>query len=176
MIRRFLLVSIISLLSVASYGARTSVSESAQPRSLCDPNPPVANLNFTLKDMNGKPVALSAHKGRVLLLDFWATWCAACKIEIPNFVELGKRYSSMGLVVVGVSVDDPPSKLRSFAKEFRMNYPVLVGDGRKDLMEAFGSPEAFPTTFVISRDGKVCRAHAGYTPKEQIEREIRSLL
>jgi peroxiredoxin len=79
-------------------------------------------------------------------------------------------------VIAGVSIDDPPEKLKPFAEQFHMNYPVLVGLGHDDLQDAFGPPVAFPTSFLIKRDGTVCREHAGFTPKEEFEREIKALL
>lgn len=135
-----------------------------------------ANLNFTLKDMNGKDVTLSAYQGKVILLDFWATWCGPCKVEIPGFVELYQKYGPQGFVVLGVSVDDPVSKLKPFAAKLKMNYPVLVGAGHDDLQESFGPLIGFPTSFLIGRDGKICTEHTGLVPKEQFEREIRALL
>src|SRR4051812_34019602 len=82
-----------------------------------------ANLDFTLKDADGKDLHLSDYKGKVILLDFWATWCGPCKYEIPAFVELQERYGSQGLQVIGVSVDDTAEKLPPFVKQFKMNYP-----------------------------------------------------
>jgi thiol-disulfide isomerase/thioredoxin len=131
----------------------------------CDPKAKPANLNFTLKDMNG-----------VILLDFWATWCGPCKIEIPGFVDLQNRYRDKGLVVLGFSVDDPVEKLKPFAAEYNMNYPVLVGLGREEVQDAYGPIWGIPTTVLISRDGKVCKRHMGFAPKEQFEREIAGLL
>ena len=84
----------------------------------CDPKGKPAQLDFTLKDMNGKDVTLSAYKGKVILLDFWATSCGPCKIEIPGFVEMYKKYGPEGFVVLGVSVDDPVSKLKPFVDQF----------------------------------------------------------
>ena len=173
--RKFLFFSIVILLAATADNAWSAGFEASRDRT-CDSDGPVANLDFTLKDINGKSVSLSDYKGKVLLVDFWATWCAACKIEIPAFMELNKKYAPQGFAIVGVSVDDPVAKLKAFAKELKMDYPVLVGSGRTDVLEAFGSPTAFPTTFVIGRDGKVCKAHAGYTPKEQFDLEIRELL
>ena len=112
----------------------------------------------------------------MILLDFWATWCAPCKIEIPGFVEMYTKYSPKGFVVLGVSVDDPVSQLKPFVDQFKMNYPVLIGLDRDDVKDAFGPPVAFPTSFLIGRDGKICREHAGFTPKEQFERELKALL
>ena len=142
----------------------------------CPADARAANLDFTVKDMNGKDVSLASFKGKVIVLDFWATWCPPCKAEIPGFVELQKAYGSKGLQVVGVSVDDPADKLPPFATEFKMYYPVLVGLGRDDLQDAYGPMWGIPTTFVINRDGKICRKHSGLVGKERYEQDIRGLL
>lgn len=142
----------------------------------CAPAAKVANLNFTLKDLNGKDVTLTAYKGKVILLDFWATWCGPCKFEIPGFIELYTKYRSQGLQVLGFAVDDPVPALKVYAQQMKMNYPILVGQEREDVLEAFGPMPGLPTTFIISRDGKICRSHTGLTEKEKFEQEIKALL
>ncbi len=142
----------------------------------CPANAKPANLNFTVKDMNGKEVRLSAYKGKVILLDFWATWCGPCKIEIPWFIEFQNKYGKDGLQVLGVSVDDTPDKLKPFVSTMKMNYPVLQGLGHDDLQDAFGPMWGIPVTAVISRDGKLCGKHTGISSKETFEQEIKSLL
>jgi peroxiredoxin len=141
---------------------------------VCTADAKAANLDLTLKDVQGKPFALSDYKGRVVVLDFWATWCPPCRKEIPGFIELYKRYRSRGLAVIGVSMDESTSDIKRFAKHFKVNYPILLGAGRDDLERAFGSLP-LPTAFVIGRDGRICAKHDGLTPKEQFEREIGSL-
>ena len=144
----------------------------------CDARAKVANLNFTFQDIHGKPVTLSKYKGKVVLLDFWATWCPPCRKEIPGFIELYNTYKSRGLVVLGVSMDDPEdiSDVKRFASQFKMNYPILLGFGRDDdLKPAFGELP-LPTSFVIARDGRICARHDGLTATGQVEHEIASLL
>jgi peroxiredoxin len=160
-----------------------AVSLAMTPRALksetvgqgCDANAKTANLTFTLKDINGKNVSLSSYKGKVILLDFWATWCPPCRKEIPGFIDLYKSYASRGLIVLGVSMDEEISDIKKFARQLGMNYPVLLGAGREDLEKAFG-PLPLPTAFVIGRDGRICAKHNGFAPKEQFEREIQPLL
>ena len=147
----------------------------AAAEETCAANAKVANLNFTLKDINGKDVSVSSYKDKVILLDFWATWCAPCKIEIPAFIDLYNKYKSRGFVVLGVSMDDSVPDVKPFVQKLKMNYPVFIGMGRKDIEEAF-ELIGFPTSFIISRDGKICGQHMGYAPKEQFEREIKVLL
>lgn len=148
-------------------------SEAAE--RVCAADAKVANLNVTLQDLDGKSVKLSNYKGKVILLDFWATWCPPCRKEIPGFIELYNTYKSRGLVVVGISMDDETSAVKPFANQIKMNYPVLLGAGHDDLTAAFGEPP-LPTSFVIARDGRICARHDGLTAKEQVEREITGLL
>jgi len=157
------------LVGIALQPLRSQAAE-----AICSADAKAANLDFTLKDIHGKPFALSDYKGKVVLLDFWATWCPPCRKEIPGFNELYNSYRSRGFAVIGVSMDDSTSDIRRFAKQFKMNYPILVGAGRDDLEPAFG-PLPLPTAFVIARDGRICAKHEGFTPKEEFEREIDSL-
>ena len=160
------------LSAVAPLGAQ------AAPASLCEKDPKAANLNFVLKDASGNDFNLAAHRGKVILLDFWATWCPPCKVEIPWFVEFQQKYGPRGLIVIGVSVDDPASKLKPFADQYKINYPLLVGDGRDDIKgpRGFNAAWGLPKTFVIGRDGKICRTHVGLSVKEHFEQQIKSLL
>jgi cytochrome c biogenesis protein CcmG/thiol:disulfide interchange protein DsbE len=135
-----------------------------------------ANLDFTMKDQSGRDVSLSQYRGKVILLDFWATWCGPCKVEIPHFIEFQDRYGKDGLQVVGISVDDPLDKLAPYAREMRMNYTILQGLGHDDVQDAFGPILGIPITHMISRDGKICATHTGLTGKDVFEREIRALL
>jgi thiol-disulfide isomerase/thioredoxin len=135
-----------------------------------------ANFDFTLKDPGGANVKLSDYKGKVVLLNFWATWCGPCKMEIPEFVEAYSKYRDKGFVILGVlSQDDPPQQeLQAFMSEFRMNYPVMRQ--HTEFEESFGTLWALPTSFVIDRNGGVCSKHMGAFSKEALEREINGLL
>jgi thiol-disulfide isomerase/thioredoxin len=134
-----------------------------------------APLQFTLKDMNGVDVKLASFKGKVIVLNFWATWCGPCRAEIPSLVDLQKVYAK-DLVVLGVSVDDPVEKLKPYAAEMKMNYPVLVGNGREDVQDAYGPLWGIPVSVFIDRDGKIAKKHSGIASREQFEQEIKSLL
>ena len=150
----------------------------AAPSSLCDQNRKPANLNFVLKDAAGKDFNLASQKGKVMLLDFWATWCPPCKVEVPWFVEFQAKYGPKGFIVIGVSVDDPPSALKPFADQYKVNYPLLVGNGRNDIKgpRGFNASWGLPKTFVIGRDGRICKTHVGLSNKEHFEQQIKSLL
>jgi len=152
------------------------LSAAAPGASACPANAKPANLNFTLKDLNNKAVTLSSLKGKVILLDFWATWCGPCKVEIPWFIEFQNKYGKSGLEVVGVVTEDTAAKARPFVQQWKMNYTVLDGNERDDLDDAFGPMFGLPVTVVISRDGKVCSKHVGLSSKDRFEQEIKSLL
>ena len=154
--------------------AATGLAPAAAPG--CPANAKPANLNFTLKDLNNKDVKLSSFKGKVILLDFWATWCGPCKIEIPWFIEFQNKYGKSGLEVIGVVTEDTAEKARPFAAQWKMNYTILQGNERDDIDEAFGPMFGLPVTLLISRDGKICGKHVGLAGKDAFEREIKSLL
>ena len=135
-----------------------------------------AKLNYTLMDMNGVKVHLADYKGKVILMNFWATWCGPCKTEIPAFIELYDQYKDQGLVVLGVSTDDEPETLRAYAASMKMNYQVLVARDKEEILDAWGPIYAIPTTFFVGRDGSICGKHMGPATKEDFEREIKALL
>jgi peroxiredoxin len=149
---------------------------SADGANACPANAKQANLNFTLKDVNNKDVNLSSYKGKVILLDFWATWCGPCKIEIPWFLEFQTKYAKDGLQVIGVSVDDTVDKLKPFISQMKMTYPVLQGLDHDDMQDAYGPIFGVPVTVLISRDGKICRKHTGLGSKDEFEKTIKALL
>jgi peroxiredoxin len=135
-----------------------------------------ANLDFTLKDMDGASVRLADHKGKVLLINFWATWCPPCKAEIPGIMELQNQYKDKGLVILGISEDDDPPTLKTFATEWKINYPMLVGRDNDKLFDAYGPLYGIPTSVIVGRDGAICGRHVGPATKEEFEKEIKLLL
>src|SRR5215204_6301275 len=141
----------------------------------CEANAKPAAMDFAIKDLDGKDVKIADHKGKVILLNFWATWCGPCKAEIPGFVELQEKYKDK-LTIVGYSVDDTAELAKAFAAEYKMNYPILLGEGREDVQDAYGPIWGIPASFLISKDGKVCRKHMGIAPKAVFEKEIVALL
>lgn len=128
---------------------------------------------FTLTDMNGKSVSLADFKGKVVILDFWATWCPPCKREIPDFIKLQSEYGSKGLQIVGIALDQP-NKVQAFVKDNGMNYPVLPGTS--EVAANYGGVEGIPTTFIIDKSGKIVTKYEGFRPKETFESQIKKLL
>jgi thiol-disulfide isomerase/thioredoxin len=142
----------------------------------CMANAKPANFDFTMKDVDGNNVSLSTFKGKVVLLNFWATWCGPCKAEIPGFVKLQEKYRDKGLVIVGYSVDDTAEKAKAYAAQYKMNYPILLGEGKEDLQDAYGPIWGLPSSFIISKDGRVCRKHIGIAPEAVFEKEVVALM
>jgi len=164
-----------ALAPATSHDAVTAGGEPADNGGACMANAKPARMDFTLPDLDNKQVTLDTFKGKVVLLNFWATWCGPCKAEIPGFVELQDKYKD-DLVVIGFSVDDPADKARAFAEEYKINYPVLLGLGRDEVQDAYGPIWGIPTSFLIGRDGRVCKKHMGIAPKAVFEKEIQALL
>jgi thiol-disulfide isomerase/thioredoxin len=129
---------------------------------------------ISLTDIGGKKLDLADYKGKVVVLDFWATWCEPCRFEIPGLVEMQDKYANQGFSVIGISMDDEPGPVVEFYKEFKMNYPVAVGNPR--VGELYGGIFGLPTTFLIGRDGRIYAKHTGATAPSVIEDEVQQLL
>jgi cytochrome c biogenesis protein CcmG/thiol:disulfide interchange protein DsbE len=163
-------VALGSLVLFSACSGSQSVRASAKNEKDRKPAP-----NFTLKDANGKPVSLSDFKGKVVLLNFWATWCGPCGLEIPWFEEFEQQYKSKGFAVLGVSMDDDGwSAVKPYMEEHKINYRVLLGND--SVSQLYGGLDALPTTFIIDREGNIAYPHVGLIGKNEYLNEIQSLL
>jgi peroxiredoxin len=130
--------------------------------------------DFQLPDVNGGQLRLSTYRGKIVLLDFWATWCDPCREEIPQFVDLQNKYRGDGLQIIGVSMDDSPQPVREFYAHFKMNYPVAIGNAK--IGDLYGGILGLPVALVIDRDGRVYARHIGAIDVAVLEKEIVALL
>lgn len=130
--------------------------------------------DFTLPQLDGQPLQLSSYRGKVVLLDFWATWCVPCRAEIPHFVELQQKYGDRGLQIIGVSMDDSADPVGPFYQQFHMNYPVVMGTAKTG--EAYGGVLGLPIAILIDRNGLIRLKKIGAADMAVLEREISQLL
>lgn len=131
--------------------------------------------DFSLESLDGKPVRLADYRGKAVLLNFWATWCQPCKIEMPWFEELQKQYGSQGLQVVGIAMDDASKdEIGKFAKQMGVNYPILIGT--ESVGDAYGGVQFLPSTFFIDRDGKMVDHIFGLKSRSEIEDDVKLAL
>jgi thiol-disulfide isomerase/thioredoxin len=117
---------------------------------------------------------LQTAQGKVVLVNFWATWCGPCRLEVPGFVALQKKYGAQGLRIVGLSLDDSAQTMNDFARRNEVNYPVFLVD--EDTVSAWGNFDGIPTTFLFDANGKQVWVHEGYAASDQFEKEIKKLL
>ncbi len=130
---------------------------------------------WRLRDLNGVEVTSEQFKGKVLVVDFWATWCPPCREEIPGYIELTKKYGGQGVVILGVSLDQAgPEVVKAFAAKSGINYPLVMGDDK--VVAAFGGVEGIPTTFLIDRAGQIRDRKVGLVPTPEYEQRIRAVL
>ncbi len=130
--------------------------------------------DFVLPQLDGTPLRLSAYRGKIVLLDFWATWCDPCREETPHFVELQQKYADRGLQIIGISMDDTSEPVRDFYQQFHINYPVVMGDAKTG--EAYGGVLGLPIIFLLDRDRRIVAKHMGSTKPETFDQEIAALL
>ncbi|MFZ0806804.1 MAG: TlpA disulfide reductase family protein [Candidatus Sulfotelmatobacter sp.] len=130
--------------------------------------------DFSLPDLNGHLLQLSSYRGKVVLLDFWATWCDSCRGEIPHFVTLQNKYGAQGFQMIGVSMDDSPDPVRDYCQRLQMNYPVVMGNA--EIGKRYGGILGLPIAFVISADGRIYAKHTGATQASVFEHDVTQLL
>ena len=171
---------VLGALLVFSTGCRPEKStESAPNIAASAPTPGVDTGRpapaWTLKTPEGKAVTFTDFKGKVVVIDFWATWCGPCRTEIPGYIELQKKYGQDGLVIVGISLDqNGPEQVKKFVEKYGMNYTVVMGDD--SIVEAFGNFSAIPTTFLINRAGKIIHEKSGAWDHAEYEALVKKAL
>jgi len=188
----WLLIAVVVVLTVTLVAQRTRLVSSASrgrqggaaPGAKTDTSGKPFAPNFTLKDLNGADVSLEQYKGKVVLVNFWATWCEPCRVEIPWLIEFQQKYGPRGFAVLGVAMDDGGKKaVEPFVEQQRfdvngqqaaMNYPILLGNDA--LAAKFGGLIGLPTSILISRDGKRVKTVIGMLDHDKIVKEIEAQL
>lgn len=130
--------------------------------------------NFELTTPEGKKVKLSDYKGKIVVIDFWATWCPPCRKGIPDLISLKKQYKDQGLEVIGISLDEEKEKVTPFMKQYGINYPVVYGD--MNVVQSYGNISSIPTSFVIDKNGNIVASYVGLVDKSEYEKHIKNLL
>jgi thiol-disulfide isomerase/thioredoxin len=149
-------------------------AEFAQTGAACPANAKPAPLDFVLKDVTNKDVRLSDYKGKVILLDFWATWCTGCKVEIPWYVEFQKKYERRGLASIGAAMDEEGwPVVKRYLDAHPINYPIVLGN--PELVKPYNIA-SLPVTLLIDHQGRIAASHAGVVEKDSWERNIQQLL
>jgi len=179
-----MLATLIGIVAFASLANRATRIPSARAAKTNQENKPVASPDFTLKDLDDRDVSLSQFRGKVVLVNFWATWCGPCKIEIPCLVELQDKYTARGFTVLGVAMDEGgKSAVAPFVQKARfkvhgtpqsMNYPIVLGND--PTADKFGGLVGFPTSVLISKDGRVVKRVDGLVSYDEIDKAIQSNL
>ena len=170
--RRLLWIVAVFLAGAVVYmGTRARKPGSAQaPGANTKSGQPQTAPDFRLQSIDGQPVTLSSFRGKVVLLDFWATWCTPCRSEIPRFIEWQQKYREKGFVVLGVSMDDSSKDAANYAREMKITYPVVMGSS--DVADSYGGVLGLPVNLLISRDGKILNKYVGATDLNALEKQI----
>jgi len=163
------------LLIVIACGSAESTSGAAGRSLLESPEEREQAADFTLEDAQGNKVQLSEYKGKAVLLNFWATWCGPCKIEMPWFVEFQRKYKDQGFTVIAVSLDEEGWEVvKPFAEDLNLNFPVVLGND--EVADRFGGIAALPTTLILDQEGRIAKRHTGLVSKSDYQDAIEQLL
>lgn len=173
-IRTFSVAGILAFGALLTSCSKTSATRQSETASAEHPGRKLAP-DFTLQDASGSTTKLSDYRGKAVLLNFWATWCGPCGIEIPWFTEFQQEFKSRGFEIIGVSMDEDGWKaVKPYIAEHKINYRILLGND--SVGQLYGGVDSLPTTFIIGRDGKVAYVHVGLAGKQQYQSEILNVL
>ncbi len=137
-------------------------------------NARIKSPELKVNTFNAGEVSLSQQKGKVVIVDFWATWCPPCRLEIPGFIDIKKRYPDSLVEIIGIALERNPKRVQDFMEKMGINYPIAMGS--REIVSKFGNIQAIPTTFVIDTEGKICQRYVGYTPKDKFIQDIERIL
>ncbi|MGB9103342.1 MAG: TlpA disulfide reductase family protein [Terriglobales bacterium] len=165
-------IAAIGLAVAVYYGAHDRTAKPTREPDTRSSAPPAPAL--TLVDLSGNKIDTPSYAGKVVLVNFWATWCTPCAEEVPKLVALQDKYRDQGFQVIGISMDDSDSALRDFYRKYKMNYPVAAGSAK--IAEAYGGILGLPTSFLIGRDGRIRAKYPGLADFAKLEQEIVVLL
>ena len=169
----FFVAAVVAVMLFLGFHAARRAGAGGPPDSLDPAGKPAPD--FTLTSLDGKNVSLSDYRGQAVLLNFWATWCGPCKIEIPWFMDFQKTYKDRDFAVIGVSLDeDGWDSVKPYIEDHKMNYRVVLGNDQ--ISQLFGSIDSLPTTLVIDREGRIASMHIGLVAKNAYQKEIEQLL
>jgi peroxiredoxin len=167
--KRIVIYGVVALCLLGLYIASRRTAHRPRPTASGNLAP-----DFTVTDIDNHKLSLADYKGKVVLLDFWATWCAPCRTEIPHFVEMQNKYGPDGFQVIGISMDDDAQPVREFYRQYKLNYPVAVGDDK--LAERYGGVLGLPVNFIIDREGRIHAKYLGATDVSVFDQEVKTLL
>jgi peroxiredoxin len=172
---RFIGPAAVVVAILLSFAGCSKSGGSAEPKNLTSKNERKAAPGFLLKDANGATVNLADYKGKVVLVNFWATWCGPCKVEIPWFIEFQQQYKDRDFTVLGVSMDDDGWKsVTPYVSEHKINYPIVIGNDQ--VSQLYGGVDSLPTSFIVDRSGRIAATHVGLVDRSDYQNEILKLL
>ncbi len=137
-------------------------------------NARIKSPELKVNTFNAGSVSLAQQKGKVVIVDFWATWCPPCRLEIPGFIDIKKRYPDSLVQIIGIALERNPNRVQDFMEKMGINYPIAMGT--REIVSKFGNIQAIPTTFVIDTEGRICQRYVGYTPKDRFIQDIERAL